>query len=108
MTAEPEGFVLTADVLVLGGGPAGAWTAIMAAERGASVVLADKGRVGTSGATAAANTAVIDVAPGSVARRHVIGRRLASIAETHASAFRFPLACELARSASAAGRARPR
>lgn len=76
MTAEPEGFVLTADVLVLGGGPAGAWTAIMAAERGASVVLADKGRVGTSGATAAANTAVIDVAPGSVARRHVIGRRL--------------------------------
>jgi ABC-type nitrate/sulfonate/bicarbonate transport system substrate-binding protein len=58
------------------GGPAGAWAAIMAAERGASVVLADKGRVGTSGATAAANTAVIDVAPGSVARRQVIERRL--------------------------------
>jgi succinate dehydrogenase/fumarate reductase flavoprotein subunit len=76
MTAEPEGFVLIADVLVLGGGPAGAWAAIEAAQRGASVVLADKGRVGTSGATAAANTAIIDVAPGSVARRQVIDRRL--------------------------------
>ncbi len=76
MTTEAEGFVLTADVVVLGGGPAGAWAAIMAAERGASVVLADKGRVGTSGAMAAANTAVIDVAPGSVARRQVIERRL--------------------------------
>ena len=31
MTAEPEGFALTADVLVLGGGPAGAWAAIAAA-----------------------------------------------------------------------------
>lgn len=76
MTDAPEGFVLDADVLVLGGGPAGAWAAITAAESGASVVLADKGRVGTSGATAAANTAVIDVAPGSVARRRVIERRL--------------------------------
>lgn len=76
MTAESEGFALTADVLVLGGGPAGAWAAIAAAQRGASVVLADKGRVGTSGATAAANTAIIDVAPGSVARRQVIERRL--------------------------------
>jgi succinate dehydrogenase/fumarate reductase flavoprotein subunit len=68
---------LAADVLVLGGGPAGAWAAIEAAERGASVILADKGRVGTSGATAAANTAVIDVAPGSEARAWVVERRLA-------------------------------
>ena len=75
MMAEPEGFVLDADVLVLGGGPAGAWAAITAAESGASVILADKGRVGTSGATAAANTAVIDVAPGSEARRKAIERR---------------------------------
>ncbi len=67
---------LAADVLVLGGGPAGAWAAIEAAERGASVILADKGRVGTSGATAAANTAVIDVAPGSEARAWVVERRL--------------------------------
>lgn len=68
--------VLAVDVLVLGGGPAGAWAAIEAAERGATVALADKGRVGTSGATAAVNTAVIDVAPKSAARAQVIERRL--------------------------------
>ena len=43
---------LDADVLVLGGGPAGAWAAIEAAAGGASVVLADKGYCGTSGAAA--------------------------------------------------------
>jgi succinate dehydrogenase/fumarate reductase flavoprotein subunit len=53
---------LSADVLVVGGGPAGCWAAIAATEAGANVILVDKGRVGTSGATAAANTAVIDVA----------------------------------------------
>lgn len=47
-----------ADVLVLGGGPAGTWAAISAAEDGARVVLADKGFCGTSGATAAAGTGV--------------------------------------------------
>jgi succinate dehydrogenase/fumarate reductase flavoprotein subunit len=67
---------LAVDVLVLGGGPAGAWAAIEAAEHGATVALADKGRIGTSGATAAVNTAVIDVAPGGAARRQVIERRL--------------------------------
>ncbi len=78
MTARDpsEGVAITTDVLVLGGGPAGAWAAITAAEAGARVTLADKGRVGTSGATAAANTAVIDVAPGSALRRQVIERRL--------------------------------
>jgi succinate dehydrogenase/fumarate reductase flavoprotein subunit len=64
------------DVLVLGGGPAGAWAAIEAAESGATVALADKGRVGASGATAAVNTAVIDVAPNSASRGWVIERRL--------------------------------
>lgn len=44
---------LDADVLVIGGGPAGAWAAVAAAEAGARVVLADKGWLGTSGATAA-------------------------------------------------------
>ncbi|GLY90341.1 FAD-dependent oxidoreductase [Actinoallomurus iriomotensis] len=39
-------------MLVLGGGPAGAWAAIAAAGAGADVVLADKGYCGTSGATA--------------------------------------------------------
>jgi succinate dehydrogenase/fumarate reductase flavoprotein subunit len=47
-----------ADVLVIGGGPAGTWAAVSAAERGARVVLADKGFCGTSGATAAAGTGV--------------------------------------------------
>jgi succinate dehydrogenase/fumarate reductase flavoprotein subunit len=68
---------LSADVLVVGGGPAGSWAAIAAAEAGAKVILVDKGRVGTSGATAAANTAVIDVAPSGPARVSVIERRLA-------------------------------
>ena len=43
---------MTVDVLVLGGGPAGAWAAWSAASQGARVVLADKGYLGTSGATA--------------------------------------------------------
>lgn len=52
-----------ADVLVLGGGPAGTWAAVSAAEQGARVVLADKGFCGTSGATAAAGTGVWYVDP---------------------------------------------
>jgi succinate dehydrogenase/fumarate reductase flavoprotein subunit len=52
-----------ADVLVLGGGPAGTWAAISAAERGARAVLADKGFCGTSGATAAAGTGVWYIDP---------------------------------------------
>jgi len=43
-----------ADVLVIGGGMAAAWAAIAAARDGASVILADKGYVGTSGVTATA------------------------------------------------------
>lgn len=54
---------LTADVLVAGGGPAGAWAALKAAEAGASVVLVDKGYCGTSGATASAGTGVWYVPP---------------------------------------------
>ncbi|GGJ70626.1 FAD-dependent oxidoreductase [Streptomyces brasiliensis] len=46
------GLSLDTDVMVLGGGPAGAWAAISAAEAGARVVLADKGYLGTSGAAA--------------------------------------------------------
>jgi 2-polyprenyl-6-methoxyphenol hydroxylase-like FAD-dependent oxidoreductase len=48
--------VITTDVLVLGGGPAGTWAALSAAKQGARVVLADKGYCGTSGATAPSNT----------------------------------------------------
>lgn len=47
---------LAADVLVIGGGPAACWAALTAALAGASVVLVDKGYVGTSGATAPSTT----------------------------------------------------
>src|SRR5208283_1573892 len=39
---------LSADVLVVGGGPAGTWAAIKAAQTAADVVLVDKGRCGSS------------------------------------------------------------
>ncbi|GAB4588588.1 FAD-binding protein [Nocardia sp. IFM 10818] len=41
-----------ADVLILGGGPAGAWAALAAAAAGARVLVVDKARCGTSGPTA--------------------------------------------------------
>ncbi|MCK1351322.1 FAD-binding protein [Bradyrhizobium sp. CW7] len=74
--------VFDADVLVLGGGPAGTWAAISAAEHGARVVLADKGFCGTSGATAAAGTGVwyVDPAPerreAAMASREKLGGHL--------------------------------
>lgn len=64
-----------ADVLVAGGGPAGAWTAIKAAEAGADVVLVDKGYCGTSGATAAAGTAVWYLPPDPDRREPEMERR---------------------------------
>jgi succinate dehydrogenase/fumarate reductase flavoprotein subunit len=64
-----------ADVLVLGGGPAGTWAAISAAERGARVVLADKGFCGTSGATAAAGTGVWYVDPDPAKREAAMANR---------------------------------
>ncbi|MGD0700947.1 MAG: FAD-binding protein [Trebonia sp.] len=45
---------LTAGVLVIGGGLAGAWAALSAAQQGANVILVDKGYCGTSGVTATA------------------------------------------------------
>lgn len=57
------GFSRDADVLVIGGGPAGTWAACSAAATGAKVVLVDKGCCGTSGATASAGTGVWYVAP---------------------------------------------
>ena len=38
-----EQLAITTDVLVIGGGMAGAWAASAAAEAGAKVILADKG-----------------------------------------------------------------
>ncbi len=80
-TAPAADDVLTADVLVLGGGPAGAWAAVSAAAAGVSVVLADKGRLGTSGAAAAGGNNLWWVPPGpererSVQQRHEEGGRL--------------------------------
>lgn len=74
--AGSAAIALSADVVVLGGGPAGVWAALTAAERGASVVLAEKGFVGTGGATAAGNTTTIHAAPNSQAREAAIERRL--------------------------------
>jgi succinate dehydrogenase/fumarate reductase flavoprotein subunit len=54
---------LEADVLVIGGGPAGTWAAYNAAVQGVRVTLVDKGYCGTSGATAAAGTSVWYVPP---------------------------------------------
>lgn len=64
-----------ADVLVIGGGPAGAWAALAAAERGAGVILVDKGYLGTSGATAPSNTGTWFVAPDR--RRQAVEQRVA-------------------------------
>lgn len=67
---------LEADVLVLGGGPAGAWAALTAARAGSRVVLADKGFFGTSGATAPSNTGTWCVPPGP-GRTAAIEKRVA-------------------------------
>lgn len=64
-----------ADVLVLGGGPAGTWAAVAAAEAGARVILADKGYCGTSGAAAAGGNNVWYVPPDAAAREASIVRR---------------------------------
>ncbi|MEV8100598.1 FAD-binding protein [Kitasatospora sp. NPDC085879] len=66
---------LTADVLVVGGGPAATWAALDAARAGADVVLADKGHCGTSGATAAGGTGVWYVQPDPAARQAAMASR---------------------------------
>lgn len=63
------------DVLVVGGGPAATWAALKAAAAGASVVLADKGYCGTSGATAAGGTGVWYVPPEPAAREAAMASR---------------------------------
>ena len=74
---------LSTDVLVIGGGPAGTWAAIKAAQSGADVVLADKGHTGSSGATASVGTGVwyVDDVPelreAAMASRAELGGHLA-------------------------------
>lgn len=73
---EGKQLSLDADVVVAGGGPAGAWAALAARAAGAEqVVLVDKGACGTSGATASANTGVWLVPPAG--RQQAIEKRYA-------------------------------
>ena len=48
MTKDHSVEALSTDVLVIGGGPAGTWAAIKAAEAGTDVILADKGYTGAA------------------------------------------------------------
>ncbi|MBW4079824.1 FAD-binding protein [Paenibacillus sp. S150] len=66
---------LLADVLVLGGGPAGAWAAVTAAAKGARVVLADKGYCGSSGAAAASGSGIIYTEPEQRVREEAVNSR---------------------------------
>nr|WBO81480.1 FAD-binding protein [Streptomyces sp. SBE_14.2] len=97
MTSTAPEPTLSTDVLVIGGGPAGTWAAIKAAESGADVVLADKGYTGASGATASVGTGIwyVDDDPGlreaAMASREALGGYLADrdwmarvLDETHA------------------------
>ncbi|MBN3881660.1 MAG: FAD-binding protein [Nostoc sp.] len=59
---------LEADVLVIGGGPAGTWAAWSAASSGAKVILVDKGYCGTTGCAAASGNGVWYVPPDPEAR----------------------------------------
>jgi succinate dehydrogenase/fumarate reductase flavoprotein subunit len=63
------------DVLVIGGGPAGAWAACSAASAGARVVLVDKGYCGSSGATAPSGTGVWYVQPDPAKREAAMASR---------------------------------
>ena len=58
-----DDLTLSADVLVIGGGPAAAWAAWSAAVSGAKVVVVDKGYLGTSGAAAASGNGVMAIPP---------------------------------------------
>jgi succinate dehydrogenase/fumarate reductase flavoprotein subunit len=70
--ASPE-VDLVADVLVIGGGPAGVWAALAAVEDGCSVVVAEKGYLGTSGPFGiGANTGIYYIMPDDQQQRDAI------------------------------------
>jgi|LNFM01.2.fsa_nt_gb succinate dehydrogenase/fumarate reductase flavoprotein subunit len=75
LNRRPDALELVADVLVIGGGPAGAWAALTARANGCDVLLVDKGFLGTSGATAPSNTETWVVPPGT-ARQAAIDRHV--------------------------------
>lgn len=68
--------LLAADVLVIGGGPAGAWAAWSAARAGARVVVADKGYLGSSGATAPGGTNLLYLPPDAALRDAAVRQRM--------------------------------
>ncbi|MFB9326336.1 FAD-dependent oxidoreductase [Paenibacillus aurantiacus] len=73
--SEKSHIRLDADVLVIGGGPAGAWAAWSAAKQGAKVVLADKGFLGSSGATAPGGTNLLYLPPDPAQREAAVQQR---------------------------------
>nr|WP_236343380.1 FAD-binding protein [Paenibacillus plantiphilus] len=75
LVAVEQGQQATADVLIIGGGPAGAWAAWSAASHGAQVILVDKGYLGTSGATAPGGTNFLYVPPDPVKRAQNVEER---------------------------------
>jgi len=74
--SQKQPLQLTADVLVIGGGPAGAWAAWSAASRGARVVVADKGFLGSSGATAPGGTNLLYLPPDPALREEAVRKRM--------------------------------
>ncbi len=69
---------LVADVLVIGGGPAGCWAGLAAARAGSRVVLVEKGYVGTSGTQAPSGTGAYYLKPDDpIQRKNMIESRLA-------------------------------
>jgi succinate dehydrogenase/fumarate reductase flavoprotein subunit len=74
----PDADVFEADVLIIGGGMAAAWSAIGAAREGAAVILVDKGFVGSSGVTAAAGPGHWWVPPDPGLREAAIEKRYQS------------------------------
>ena len=73
---------LTADVLVIGGGPAAAWAAWAAASQGVKVIIVDKGFLGTTGAAAASGNGIMAPSPENwdkvLSERYRIGKNLAN------------------------------
>ncbi|TBL75274.1 FAD-dependent oxidoreductase [Paenibacillus thalictri] len=75
MSTGQQRLRLDADVLVIGGGPAGAWAAWSAASQQAKVVLVDKGYLGSSGATAPGGTNLLYLPPDKEQREAAVAKR---------------------------------